>query len=116
MLVSGTQGREVFGLRTGIQIWRVPAGKASGTGIMRACGRDQREDYLAKTVAEYKETLQNLGRDFEEEGATNDLADSIDRLLGHWFVEHIKNVDQKLGDFLKEKGIVLEAEEDGPES
>ena len=62
--------------------------------------------------AEFKQTLKNLGSDFEEEGATSDLADSIDQLLGHWFVEHIKNVDQKLGDFLEEQGVVLEAEEE----
>ena len=72
------------------------------------------EEHLAKHK-EFKETLKNLGSDFEEEGATTDLADSIDTLLGHWFVEHIKNIDQKLGEFLEEKGIVLEAE-DGAES
>jgi hemerythrin len=69
------------------------------------------EEHLAKH-AEFKETLRNLGSDFEEEGATTGLADSIDRLLGHWFVEHIRHIDQKLGDFLEEKGIILEAEEE----
>ena len=82
---------------------------------MRALDYPGLDEHLEKHQ-EYKETLTNLGRDFEEEGATNDLADSIDRLLGHWFVEHIKNVDQKLGDFLEEKGVVLEAEEEGTRS
>ena len=56
---------------------------------------------------ELKSTLDNLVQDFEEEGATHSLALAIDSFMGTWLVRHITNVDRKLGDFLKEKGIVL---------
>jgi len=81
---------------------------------MRALNYPGLDEHLDKHQ-QYRDTLKNLGRDFEEEGATNDLADSIDRLLGHWFVEHIKHIDQKLGDFLKKRGVELAEEDGGPQ-
>jgi hemerythrin len=56
---------------------------------------------------ELKGTLANLIQDFEEEGATHTLADSINTFLGNWLVNHIQQVDQQFGAFVKEKGIVL---------
>lgn len=81
---------------------------------MRALNYPGLDEHLDKHQ-QYRDTLKNLGRDFEEEGATTDLADSIDRLLGHWFVEHIKHIDQKLGDFLKKHGVELAEEDGGPQ-
>jgi len=52
-------------------------------------------------------TLDDLVRDFEEEGPTEMLADSINTFLGNWLVKHIQQVDSQFGAFLKEKGIVL---------
>ena len=57
--------------------------------------------------AEFKRTLKNLGEDFEEEGATQGLADSIETLLMNWFVKHIKDVDNKFGAFLRENDLTM---------
>lgn len=56
---------------------------------------------------EVLETLNNLVRDFEEEGPTQILADSINIFLGNWLIEHIQQVDHKFGVFIKEKGLVI---------
>jgi len=58
--------------------------------------------------AEFKGTLAALEQDFGEEGATNELADSLDTLLVNWLVQHIKGTDVQFGKFLKEKGVTLE--------
>ena len=52
-------------------------------------------------------TLSNLVADYEEDGATNPLAGSIDTFLGNWLVMHIRDVDMKFGQFLKDRGIEL---------
>jgi len=59
---------------------------------------------------QFKTTLSNLGEDFQEEGATPALAEAINNLLINWFIKHIEAVDQKLGAFFREKGVVLEEE------
>ncbi len=66
-------------------------------------------DHLVKH-AEYKQTIKNLSDDFEEEGATAGLADSINTLLVNWLLNHIKETDVQFGTFLREKGVVLEGE------
>jgi hemerythrin len=52
-------------------------------------------------------TLANLVKEFEEEGATTQLAEAIDTFLGHWLIRHIQEVDVKFGQFAKEKKIVV---------
>jgi hemerythrin len=59
---------------------------------------------------EFKATLKRLSDDFEEEGATSDLADSINTLLINWFLKHIRQVDQELGRFFRDKGIEVTCE------
>jgi hemerythrin len=56
---------------------------------------------------EFKATLARLSEDFEEEGATTGLAESINTLLINWFLKHILAVDQELGRFCNERGIEL---------
>ncbi len=56
---------------------------------------------------EFKATLARLSDDFEEEGATTGLADSINTLLINWFLKHIRAVDQELGQFCNERGLEL---------
>jgi len=51
--------------------------------------------------AALKKTLADLARDFEEEGATHVLAQSVDTLLGNWLVKHIRDVDQQFGAYAK---------------
>ena len=60
---------------------------------------------------EFKATLSNLVGDFEEEGATQSLAEAINTFLFNWLVTHIKNVDVQFGKFLDERGIELRADE-----
>lgn len=59
---------------------------------------------------ELKGTLANLIQEFEEEGAHQKLADYVDNLLVNWLTQHIQNVDQQFGAFIKEKGITLPEE------
>ena len=58
----------------------------------------------------FKTTLSNLEEDLEEEGATQGLADSIDKLLIDWLFKHIQEVDVAFGKFLIEKGIEIPEE------
>lgn len=48
-------------------------------------------------------TLQDLLRDFEEEGATQKLAETVNTFLGNWLLKHIREEDLKLGTFLKQQ-------------
>jgi hemerythrin len=52
-------------------------------------------------------TLNDLERDFKEEGATNQLAEALNSFLNNWLVKHIKGIDVQFGKFLKEKNILL---------
>jgi hemerythrin len=56
---------------------------------------------------ELSATLADLVRDFEEEGATQSLAEAVNTFLGNWLVKHIQQVDSRFGAFLKEKGVEL---------
>ena len=73
---------------------------------MRAHGYPSIDAHLVKHE-EFKATLTNLSDDFREEGATQGLADSIETLLMNWFVKHIKDVDHKFGDFLRENDFTM---------
>jgi hemerythrin len=59
-----------------------------------------------KQHGEFKTVLNNLIEDFEEEGATQLLANSIDTFLVNWLVNHIKGSDVEFGKFLNTKGFV----------
>ena len=56
---------------------------------------------------EFKTALANLGDDFKEEGATQGLADSIGMLLMNLFVKHIKDVDHRFGEYLRENNLTM---------
>ena len=60
---------------------------------------------------DFIDTLETLEKEFEEEGATKLLAGSVKALLMSWLVEHVQNVDQQFGNFLKEKNIVITEED-----
>jgi hemerythrin-like metal-binding protein len=42
--------------------------------------------------------------EYDEAGATPELADKIGRYMGNWLVNHIGKIDMALGVFLSEKG------------
>jgi hemerythrin len=50
---------------------------------------------------ELRKTLSELVRDFEEEGATHELARFTDTFLMNWLTEHIRTMDTKVGAFLR---------------
>jgi len=75
-------------------------------GHMAASNYPGLKDHKARHE-EFKQTLNNLVQDFEEEGITHLLADSISTLLANWLVKHIETVDMQFGAFVKEKGIVI---------
>jgi len=54
-----------------------------------------------------RKTLSDLVQDYEEDGATNPLADSIDTFLRNWLIKHINDVDMKFGAYLRDEGIIL---------
>jgi hemerythrin len=56
---------------------------------------------------ELRSTLANLVKEFEEEGATTQLAKAVDVFLGNWLIKHIQEVDTKFGSFIRENKIVL---------
>lgn len=60
-----------------------------------------------KQHEEFTSTLGNLVEDFEEEGITKALADSIDTFLWNWLSNHIKTVDVEFGKFLINDSIAL---------
>ncbi len=61
-------------------------------------------DYHKEKHAEFVTTLKNLEMDFEEEGATEALAESINTFMFNWLVNHIKTVDVAFGKFLCDSG------------
>ena len=76
---------------------------------MAASGYQELETHRLKHD-EFKSTLSNLEQDFLEEGATHELAASIDTLLINWLLKHIRQVDAEFGIFLENQGITLEEE------
>ena len=53
---------------------------------------------------DFKGTLKNLYDDFDEEGATQPIAESINTFLVNWLVKHIQGTDVEFGKFLIEQG------------
>ncbi len=60
---------------------------------------------------EFMMTLKNMENDFEEEGSTRALSDSINVFLLNWLKTHIQQLDKTFGDFLSEKGVLLPEKE-----
>ncbi len=52
---------------------------------------------------EFKESLERLEQDFEEDNATKELANHIRTFLFNWLVGHIREVDHEFGKFVEEK-------------
>ncbi len=66
-------------------------------------------DYPGKKLhmeqhVEFFEMIETMRKDFEEDGATRALGESINTFLGNWLITHIKGIDCKFGDFLRETG------------
>lgn len=64
-------------------------------------------DEHKKAHAELITTLGHLDEDFQEEGATQALAESINVFLVNWLVKHIKGIDIKFGEFLTANCLVF---------
>jgi len=46
----------------------------------------------------------DLRDEYDDKGATTELADKMGRYMGDWLVNHIGKIDKALGAFLQEKG------------
>ncbi len=46
----------------------------------------------------------DLRDEYDDNGATPELADKMGRFMGDWLVNHIGKVDKDLGTFLQENG------------
>ena len=57
--------------------------------------------------AEFMHSIKQLEEDFEEEGATGPLANSINTFLLNWLVKHIKGEDAKFGTYINENNIEI---------
>ena len=57
-----------------------------------------------KLHEDFKDRLNLMVQDFEEEGATAGLSEEITSYLSSWLVNHIKGIDTELGKILREKG------------
>ncbi|HEY5460279.1 MAG TPA: bacteriohemerythrin [Deferrimonas sp.] len=47
----------------------------------------------------------DLRDEYDEKGATPELADKMGRYMGDWLVNHIGKIDKALGAFLRDKGM-----------
>jgi len=47
----------------------------------------------------------DLRDEYDNNGATPDLADKMGRYMGDWLVNHIGKVDKALGAFLRDQGV-----------
>ena len=70
--------------------------------IMTAAGYPDLPTHLAQH-RELTQTLQDLLRDFEEEGATQKLAETVNSYLRNWLIKHIQETDRKFGAFTQQK-------------
>jgi hemerythrin len=52
---------------------------------------------------EFIDKLRVLEQDFEEDGITRALGESVNTFLWNWLVDHIKQVDTGFGGFLNER-------------
>jgi hemerythrin len=62
-----------------------------------------RMEYHKTMHKEFVDTLKNMTLEFQEDGATQRLAESVNVFLFNWLVKHIRGVDGAFGRFLKEK-------------
>ena len=60
--------------------------------------------------AEFRNTLTELVREFEEDGGTHRLGESVNSFQIAWLKDHIQQIDKQFGAFLKEKGVALHQE------
>ncbi len=60
-------------------------------------------DFQQAQHAEFKNSLNRLLEDFEDEGITRGLTNSVNTFLGNWLIKHIKSLDLKFSQFLKDK-------------
>jgi hemerythrin len=61
-----------------------------------------RIEYHKKMHKEFVYTLQDLITEFNEDGATDRLAESVNIFLFNWLVKHIRGVDVAYGRYLEE--------------
>jgi hemerythrin len=76
---------------------------------MAAQNYPARDQHKAKH-AEFRNTLSELVGEFEEDGATHRLGDSINNFQISWLKNHIRQTDKQFGEFPKARGVALRQE------
>lgn len=76
---------------------------------MKAHGYPGLETHRAKHE-EFKTILAYMESEFQEDGPTPILAESIETLLVNWLLKHIRLVDTEFGAYLESKGIAISEE------
>ncbi len=56
-----------------------------------------------KQHREFRNTLNHILEDYQDEGPTKALATSINVFMLNWLINHIKGIDVQIGKFLAEK-------------
>lgn len=74
---------------------------------MKASGYPGFEAHLAKHN-DLKSTVDDLVRDFREDGVSRQLADAINTLLSNWLVSHIQEMDTAFAAFARENSLVID--------
>lgn len=57
-------------------------------------------DFQKEQHQQFKDTLNDILEELNEEGPTKAIATSINVFLHNWLIDHIKGVDLELGEFL----------------
>jgi hemerythrin len=73
---------------------------------MSAAGYPWLEEHQRKHQ-DLRETLRTLVLDFEEDGPTPRLVDTVNDLLRNWLMRHIREVDGVFAAYVREKGIAI---------
>ena len=56
---------------------------------------------------EFKKTLKNIVDEYQEDGPTRTVVDSINVFLVNWLVKHIKGIDLEFAKYLHDNGLVI---------
>ncbi len=73
---------------------------------MKASGYPDYDRHLAKHN-DLKSTVEDLIRDFREDGVSRQLADAINTLLSNWLVSHIQEMDTAFAAFAREQNLEI---------
>ena len=54
---------------------------------------------------DFKTTIGNLVQKFKESGSSSDLSNDVSKILVRWLLDHIKNEDKKIGEYIRNLSV-----------